>query len=174
MRSKHAFRLLAGPVARESGVMARVRGPEGDGVPSSGGRMIDDSLDFEHAPRTQKMISLAVPPRTQGMLPPAPLHLMMPPLVTATVGTNSAIRAFAGFPAAPTTLFATPHYALLVMAKKRVLRLELASAQARRSPDVALYENALELADRGAVRTGIALMVLGFVLPFVVIFLLAA
>lgn len=67
--------------------------------------------------------------------------------------------AFAGFAAPPSTIWGTPRYAVHVILRRRVLRIDLALARKRRSADVGLYEAALRAADDGSVRNGLIFLV---------------
>ena len=162
---------------------------EEEAMPSSG-RMIDDDISFEEAPTRLRPISLAVPPlseregregakstvtfhvRDEGIRPPPPsqrsLRLVQQPMIDTPATPFLAIRAFAGFPDVPESLLWAPLYALHVRARKKILREQLASARKRFSPDVELYEQALELADARIVRIGMICVVLACALPVVV------
>lgn len=87
--------------------------------------------------------AVAVPPSTRAAaLAPA-------------VDAHAAILAFAGYGTRPASVVGMPGYAFRVLARKRVLRGDLARARLRSSPDVGLYEAALRATDEGAVRTGL-------------------
>ncbi len=111
------------------------------------------------------------------MLPPAPPFLLSIPgrrssASYAVVDPHAALIAFAGFGDAPTGLWASQAYALRVIARRRSLVRDLASARARRSPDVGLYEASLRTADDAVVSKG--LVMLGAMLLFVAIVLAGA
>jgi hypothetical protein len=96
----------------------------------------------------------------------SPVQRPVTPATALTPGRDPkrpGIFAFAGFGMAPDNLSAAPTYAFRVLARRRVLRRDLAIARARRSPDVELYEAALRTADEKVVFRGLA-MVLGVVL----------
>ncbi len=101
---------------------------------------------------------------------PVTLHAAeKPPIAVA----NAAIAAFAGYGSPPSTLWDMPRYALHAYARTNLLRRELGDARAGRSPDVGLYEAALRMSDRKAIRLGISIIVLAVTAPFGLLMALA-
>ena len=78
----------------------------------------------------------------------------------AAVDPHSAFVAFSGFGDPPSGLWASMAYATRVMSRRRELLEDLASARARNSPDVGLYEASLRTADDEVVRRGIIMLVI--------------
>lgn len=72
--------------------------------------------------------------------------------------TSAIIAAFAGYGVPPRSLWETPSYALHVRARKKELARELTYAKRGRSPDVALFEAALNAYDTRAARNGMTLL----------------
>jgi hypothetical protein len=99
----------------------------------------------------------AAPPSSgrEQLRSPTPVSAIAPAVVDPK---RPGIFAFAGFGLAPENLGAAPTYAFRVLARRRVLRRDLALARARRSPDVELYEAALRTADEKVVRRGLLLV----------------
>lgn len=105
------------------------------------------------------------------ILPPAPSIPVTVPgrrssQSIAAVDPHAALVAFSGFGDPPDGLWASPAYALRVIARRRALLRDLASARARRSPDVGLYEASLRTADDAVVKKGL-IMVVVFALSFI-------
>lgn len=63
----------------------------------------------------------------------------------------------ARYPTAPAKVWETPAYAMKVLFRQLELRQDLTSLRRRRSPDVRLYERALELHDARAYKLGLAI-----------------
>ncbi len=84
---------------------------------------------------------------------PAPAPAPPPP---PTPHEQAAIR-IANYPSVPDKLWEAPRYAVRVLLRQLELRQDLASLRRRRSPDVALYERALEAHDRRMFSIGLAI-----------------
>ena len=144
------------------------------------GRFLDDDLRFELQPASD--LELSGPPathrapvvplvprkQTRAIAPPAPppnaaaavsgaadpLNVIHRSAALVPTDPTAAIVAFAGYGDPPSSFWATPEYAFRVRVRRRELRRDLASAIGRRSPDVSLYQAAIDVADRSAERTG--------------------
>ncbi len=128
------------PVSRSSREMPAVGPPSNGRTPASGRTSGPAMLELDPM--------VAAPVCFEPVLaPPAPPD------------PRPGIVAFAGFGIPPESLTDMPAYALRVIARKRVLRAGLTVARAHRPQDVALYEAALECADRPAAAKGLALLV---------------
>lgn len=163
------------PVRRASGEFLRATpaslGIDRDGPVSRSGeargpatRMIDEALAFEPDDGPNALDLSSIRPaaasrlRARALLLPPAGEPMEPVLVPGggEKPPREAVAAFAGYPPRPSTLADAPFHALAVLRRRRLLRLSLESARARRSPDVVLYEAAVDAADLGDVRRGIA------------------
>jgi hypothetical protein len=80
------------------------------------------------------------------------------------VDTTSIIAAFAGYGDPPASIFETTGYWLRVRSRRRALKADLESARRRRSPEVSLFEAALDAFDARAARTGLIFLVTSVVL----------
>lgn len=77
----------------------------------------------------------------------------------------------ARFPAAPHEVWEAPLYAMKVLWRQFELRQDLAALRRRRSPDVALYERALQTHDANVFALGVALTCAGLAIASFVFFL---
>ena len=105
----------------------------------------------------ERSVAPAIPPP-----PPAALRRPTTPAAHAATTTNflraadtkAVIAAFAGYGAPPTSLWQTPGYALHVFRRRRELAQDLAYARRGRSPDVALFEAAIDAYDSSSASAG--------------------
>jgi hypothetical protein len=127
-------------------------------------RMLDEELGFERSDGPSALDLSSIRPAAAArararavLLPPAgedvdPVHfpgdVPGPP--------REAVAAFAGYPPNPPSIVQAPIHALAVLLRRRTLRRALASARARSSPDIALYEAAVGAADTRGMLRGIA------------------
>lgn len=77
----------------------------------------------------------------------------------------------AGFPAPPSSLVGAPAYAVRVVLRQLELRTDLESLRRRRSPDVSLYEAALQAYEPRAFRLGMAITCVLLALLTIVFFM---
>lgn len=146
-----------------------------DCLPSSHGTRVEQPRQMSHEPPP---VSRPTPrPMAQTMasrwIAPPPSEPRSGPGSSSSahkaVDAHAAFVAFAGFGDPPSGILGTPGYALRVILRRRALRSDLALARRRRSPDVGLYEASLRMADKGALRTGMALWAIMVVLCVVVV-----
>jgi hypothetical protein len=109
----------------------------------------------------ERSVARAIPP------PPPSSALRRPTTIALAVAPGSAFRAtdtkaviaaFAGFGAPPTSIWQTPSYALHVFRRRGELARDLAYARRGRSPDVALFEAAMDAYHAPAATTGRAII----------------
>ncbi len=86
-------------------------------------------------------------------------------------GRPSGASVIARYPAPPTASWGAPAYAVRVLLRRYELRSELELLRRRRSPDVSLYEAALEAHDAKAYRNGLAIAAALLALATVLLFL---
>lgn len=77
----------------------------------------------------------------------------------------------ARYPTPPSQLWAAPGYAIKVLLRQLELRQDLASLRKRRSPDVSLYERALEAHDAKTFAVGLAIACAGLAVAMFIFFL---
>jgi len=106
-------------------------------------------------------------PASDPSLPPrSPLELQVPP---ARAQDPAAL--IARYPVVPEKVWEAPAYAMKVLWRQFELRQDLASLRKKRSPDVPLYERALETHDTKTFALGLALTCAGVALASFVFFL---
>ncbi len=132
-----------GPASHPGGPASHPGGPASHpGGPAShpGGPASDPAL-----------AAMAGPPSSEPA-PSAPKAPPPPPTPAQIV---------AQYPAAPTDLWGAPQYALRVLMRQLQLRQDLTSLRRRRSPDVPLYEAALNAHDHRAFALGLGMSLAG-------------
>lgn len=124
-------------------------------------------------PRTESGTRLAIRPPanvTDTGAPPPVLRVPTPPAPfrrpRSQIDPALAVAAFAGFRDPPTKVWETPSYALHVFLRRRALAVQFRNAQREESPDLALYEAALHVADDAAFKQGIVVTLVPFILGF--------
>jgi hypothetical protein len=151
-------------------------------------------LDMRAAAAQQPASSGAPSPLTTGppssgqAIPPAPPGHGDPHLATHAASPNehpgtpraavaarpakpSAAAMIARYPSPPTSLLGAPMYAVRVALRQIELRTDLESLRRRRSPDVPLYEAALEAYEPKTFRLGMAMSCAALTLATFIFFL---
>lgn len=132
-------------------------------VPASGLRPygeIDDERSVDTAPEPRAELVHSDQDLAWSIVPEGASSPEPPSAAATRFDPRPGIVAFAGYGLAPEKLSELPAYALHVFARRRILHAGLAIARTRRPQDVELYRAALTAADEGAVRKGLALLVL--------------